>query len=66
MRCQACGYVVNLKTKNKQFWCRKLGVYVYPRTNGYGFDRSPDGSDCVWFTVVLTEDEQQNTPDIFP
>jgi hypothetical protein len=66
MRCKACGYVVDLKVKSKRYWCRKLGLYVYPRTNGYGLERSPDGSDCCWFTLVLTEEQRAGMADIFP
>lgn len=66
MRCRACGYCVDLRVENKRFWCRKLGMYVYPCNNGHGPEQMPDGADCHWFTLVLTEDEQENTPDIFP
>lgn len=57
MRCEACSHVVDLKVKNKRFWCKKLGMYVYPRSNGYGREQVEAGADCHWFTLEVTDEE---------
>lgn len=55
--CKKCAFCVHVY--GDRYFCRKLGMTVYPNTNGQ--------SPCCWYKEErLSEDENRNLPDLWP
>ena len=55
--CKKCAFCVEVIAA-KMFFCRKLGMSVYPHING--------NATCVWYKEEADEEELQHLPDLWP
>lgn len=54
--CRKCAFVV--KVFVGRYFCRKLGVTVYPEINGC--------STCCWYKETADEEELEDLPNLYP
>lgn len=44
--------------KDNRYWCRKLGMSIYPRTNGH--------QPCCWFNYYDPSEDPKKPGDPYP